>query len=282
MVRSANNYNNSNNKMESTMYENTFRVSDVNRLKRNLTLDLDFNSSNNKRPKFSPVVLGVPVLSSPDVSKLKLTSPEIEKFILAQQNNLLFTPTPSTPHSKILFPKSISEQESCDFPDDLTEFSTTDSSQGSLQVELPRNSNGSNCSGNLLANANFSSVPPEYGIVLSPGNVTIKDEHQIVPSIDSTPPLSPINMESQEIIKLERKRMRNRVAASKCRKRKLERISKLEDKVKILKGENTELTSVIIRLKDEVCKLKQNVLEHVQSGCQIIVSSNFYNKINEV
>lgn len=39
MVRSANNYNNSNNKMESTMYENTFRVSDVNRLKRNLTLD---------------------------------------------------------------------------------------------------------------------------------------------------------------------------------------------------------------------------------------------------
>merc|ERR1712073_193072 len=48
--------------------------------------------------------------------------------------------------------------------------------------------------------------------------------------------ITPINMESQEKIKLERKRMRNRLAASKCRKRKLERISQLELKVKDLKG----------------------------------------------
>merc|ERR1712183_469587 len=40
--------------------------------------------------------------------------------------------------------------------------------------------------------------------------------------------ITPINMESQEKIKLERKRLRNRLAASKCRKRKLERISQLE------------------------------------------------------
>lgn len=36
-----------------------------------------------------------------------------------------------------------------------------------------------------------------------------------------SPQMSPIDMESQEKIKLERKRQRNRVAASKCRKRKL-------------------------------------------------------------
>merc|ERR1711997_1420375 len=47
--------------------------------------------------------------------------------------------------------------------------------------------------------------------------------------------ISPIDMESQEIIKLERKRLRNRLAASKCRKRKLERISNLDEKVSDLK-----------------------------------------------
>merc|ERR1712203_99434 len=57
--------------------------------------------------------------------------------------------------------------------------------------------------------------------------------------------ITPINMESQEKIKLERKRMRNRLAASKCRKRKLERISQLELKVKDLKGENSELYNVV-------------------------------------
>lgn len=47
----------------------------------------------------------------------------------------------------------------------------------------------------------------------------IKEEPQILQP--SSPQMSPIDMESQEKIKLERKRQRNRVAASKCRKRKL-------------------------------------------------------------
>lgn len=76
-------------------------------------------------------------------------------------------------------------------------------------------------------------------------------------------------METQEKIKLERKRQRNRVAASKCRKRKLERISKLEDKVKILKGENSDLASVVKNLKEHVFQLKQQVIEHIGSGCNI-------------
>lgn len=96
--------------------------------------------------------------------------------------------------------------------------------------------------------------------------VTIKDEPQTVPN---SPPMSPIDMENQEKIKLERKRQRNRVAASKCRKRKLERISKLEDKVKVLKGENTELGGVVKALKEHVCQLKQQVIDHIHSGCNI-------------
>lgn len=81
--------------------------------------------------------------------------------------------------------------------------------------------------------------------------------------------MSPIDMESQEKAKLERKRQRNRVAASKCRKRKLERISKLEDKVKNLKGENVELGSVIKQLKEHVIHLKQKVIDHINNGCSI-------------
>lgn len=48
----------------------------------------------------------------------------------------------------------------------------------------------------------------------------IKEEPQTMQP-DSPQSMNPIDMESQERIKLERKRQRNRVAASKCRKRKL-------------------------------------------------------------
>jgi len=76
-------------------------------------------------------------------------------------------------------------------------------------------------------------------------------------------------MADQEKIKLERKRQRNRVAASKCRKRKLERISKLEDRVKMLKGENTDLGGIVKSLKDHVAQLKQQVMEHMEAGCTV-------------
>lgn len=82
--------------------------------------------------------------------------------------------------------------------------------------------------------------------------------------------MSPVDMEAQEKIKLERKRQRNRLAASKCRTRKLERISRLEDKVKNLKTENQELASMIKQLREHVGLLKVEVMDHVQAGCQII------------
>uniref|UniRef100_A0A3Q3WDP5 Transcription factor JunD n=1 Tax=Mola mola TaxID=94237 RepID=A0A3Q3WDP5_MOLML len=53
-----------------------------------------------------------------------------------------------------------------------------------------------------------------------------------------------------------RKKLRNRIAASKCRKRKLERISRLEDKVKSLKTQNTELASTASVLREQVAQLK--------------------------
>ncbi|XP_078054625.1 transcription factor JunD-like [Mustelus asterias] len=102
-----------------------------------------------------------------------------------------------------------------------------------------------------------------------------KDEPQTVPDVSGlgdSPPLSPIDMDTQERIKAERKRLRNRIAASKCRKRKLERISRLEDKVKSLKCQNSELASTASLLREQVAQLKQKVLSHVNSGCQLLLS----------
>nr|XP_057930298.1 transcription factor AP-1 [Doryrhamphus excisus] len=106
-----------------------------------------------------------------------------------------------------------------------------------------------------------------------PRLAALKEEPQTVPEMPGeTPPLSPIDMESQERIKAERKRMRNRIAASKCRKRKLERISRLEDKVKNLKSQNSELASTANMLRDQVAQLKQKVMDHVNSGCQLMLT----------
>ncbi|XP_069482501.1 transcription factor Jun-like [Ambystoma mexicanum] len=88
----------------------------------------------------------------------------------------------------------------------------------------------------------------------------------------SPPSLSPMDPETQERIKAERKRLRNRIAASKCRKRKLERIARLEEKVKVLKSQNSDLASTASLLREQVSQLKQKVLSHVTSGCQIAAS----------
>ena len=82
--------------------------------------------------------------------------------------------------------------------------------------------------------------------------------------------MSPINMESQERIKLDRKRLRNRQAAAKCRKRKLERISLLDDRVAQLKTENSDLAAVVKKMKASVASLKQEIMEHERSGCEIL------------
>jgi len=87
------------------------------------------------------------------------------------------------------------------------------------------------------------------------------------------PHLAPINLEIQELIKRERKKLRNRVASSKCRKRKLEREGKLEDKVKDLKDKNIELNAIANALKQQICDLKQRVMDHVGEGCQIVIPS---------
>lgn len=105
--------------------------------------------------------------------------------------------------------------------------------------------------------------------------VALKEEPQTVPDLqssDGSPPMSPIDMEDQERVKAERKRLRNRLAATKCRKRKLERIARLEDKVKVLKTDNAGLCSAATLLREQVAQLKRKVMTHVNSGCQLTLT----------
>ncbi|XP_046830522.1 transcription factor AP-1-like isoform X2 [Vespa crabro] len=246
--------------------------------KRNLTLDLNNCQRQElqvKKPRLGPLPTTfniAPILSSPDLNMLKLGSPELEKLIIEQQDGNgadsegVVTSLP-TPTAQILFPKTVTEAQELyarGFVDALNELHHSDSSQepGSLHGATYTT---------LEPPGSVQSIGTESSV--SQGLMQIKDEPQTVPSVSSSPPMSPIDMENQERIKLERKRQRNRVAASKCRRRKLERISRLEDKVKVLKGENSELSAVVHKLREHVCRLKEQVMDHVQSGCQIMTVS---------
>jgi len=135
--------------------------------------------------------------------------------------------------------------------------SSVDSDEGSMTNDSMTSSTNSTYTSNApFAQSEFQG---------SYGAVGVKQEQ---------PSRIPIDMENQEMAKLERKRMRNRVAASKCRKRKLEKISKLEEKVNQLKRENGDLESVLLKLRDGVSVLKDQVRKHAQAGCQIMVSNS--------
>lgn len=58
-------------------------------------------------------------------------------------------------------------------------------------------------------------------------------------------------------IQVERKRARNRIAASKCRMRKLERIAVLDQQAGQLRANNDELKSLSEKLRAEVFELQQ-------------------------
>lgn len=282
--------NTNSNSMESSFYEDSngqyvpatttqAQTSPGNSLKRPATLEL--NSSKSRKARFNASVTAPPVITSPDLQVLKLVSPELEKIII--NSAALPTPTPSS----ILYPtKATTEQEQFakGFDEALLSMHEKDNIS---KMNINNNNNNSksinnNASTTISAISAVSTASTTTHNTMSGGDITytdldtypgvIKEEPQTVPQ---SSPVSPIDMANQERIKLERKRLRNRVAASKCRKRKLERISKLEDKVKDLKTHNNDLHSIVLGLKHQVIQLKQQVVEHHNSGCTITLAGKF-------
>ncbi|XP_019339958.2 transcription factor JunB [Alligator mississippiensis] len=226
-------------------------------------------------------------------ASLKLASPELERLII-QNSNGVVTTTP-TPPGQFFYPRGPTEEQEgfadgfVKALDDLHKLNHLPPPNVSLgaapassayapalhpepaPVYTTLTSYPPPAAATAYPSANLSYLPPGY-----PRPQGFKEEPQTVPEppapAPGSPPLSPIDMEDQERIKVERKRLRNRLAATKCRKRKLERIARLEEKVKSLKAENAGLSSTAGLLRDQVAQLKQKVLTHVNSGCQLLLA----------
>lgn len=290
------------------MYNDDLQQGSMKDLKRPMTLD--FLAGKPKRARIAAT--NPALLASPDLNMLKLASPELERLII-QQNGMITTPTP-TQFICPKYVTEEQEAYARGFVDALENLhKTTSNYDEDSQDATASESNDSYSSYPTSQAVSYSQIPQTYttlstvtslssmqninssvnsmlpnsyaesraasSIPLQNSLPYIKDEPQTVPasypnSICSSPPMSPINMESQEKIKVERKRARNRIAARKCRHRKLERIARLEDKVNELKSQNSNLTNTASSLRDQVACLKQQILEHVKSGCQVMMSQN--------
>lgn len=249
------------------------------------------------------------LMSSPDMNLLKLSSPDLEHLIIQSNQGLVTTsPAPNASANPFMYRnQATNEQEG--FADGFVKALADLHKQNQLvgAPMSPPPPPPSSYQRNLMSGAdmpiytNLSSYNPNQLSSGYPGgqiaytsaaHASVHASHhpqtrgldapQTVPEVphppggdpaSSPPSLSPIDLETQERIKAERKKLRNRIAASKCRKRKLERISRLEEKVKVLKTQNSDLASTASILREQVAQLKQKVMNHVTNGCQIAVSS---------
>lgn len=79
----------------------------------------------------------------------------------------------------------------------------------------------------------------------------------------------PADIKTQEHMKVERKKARNRIAASKCRLRRLQRESDLQGKVRVLRDHNQELNHEVTGLKAQISNLKKALVQHMKGGCHV-------------
>ena len=91
---------------------------------------------------------------------------------------------------------------------------------------------------------------------------------QEVETVDQQAPPSAMAADVQGFIKTERKRRRNRLAAWKCRQKKLIRESRLETTVEELCIENSRLMEELEKLKRKRQHLEQTFIKHMTSGCR--------------
>lgn len=94
-------HDNRNQNMDSSFYQDEsaqYASQSQNTRKRPETLDL--NKQPAKKPRFNQSLTTPAVLNSPDVQKLSMATPDIEKFIIS--HSALQTPTPS-----LVFPQTV-------------------------------------------------------------------------------------------------------------------------------------------------------------------------------
>lgn len=118
---------------------------------------------------------------------------------------------------------------------------------GSPDISLPYISNG------YLADPYVSSsVEYELPTELEDIGTLVKKE----PSSEPTSDKELTDREYEEKLKLERRRMKNREAAHRCRRKKMEKIAQLEGQVRSLQTENSRIMDNIKRLEKEAAYLR--------------------------
>jgi hypothetical protein len=286
--------------METTLYDDSSRTS-VKKMKMEMSLDLGAGGVPEKKaaPTTKQARLNE-MLATPELGLFMLASPDLERFIIQQNGLVLTTPTPTT---QILFPKTVTEEQEAyarGFVDALGELHKnygtpvvgapgTSGAQGGQRVGPLTTTTTSQLPGSIFITQNNPrvggapqagrvNVVPQRPAMFQPkveGAQTVPTFTNLsIPASASAVNITPINLDDQESAKLDRKRARNRLAATRCRNRKLERISRLEERVKELKGQNTSLADTAAALRDQVCRLKQSIIEHTQSGCQVMLTHN--------
>ena len=308
----------------------------IQRVKSSLTLDF----SNMKR---SSAVSFDDILTSPDLGLLKLTTPDLDRFILQHHQERKPFETPTSTLSS--FPNSVTEEQEAyarGFVDALLDlqckqeavvaagglamaFKSYDLSKNSpcdqtfnpmhqsncVNLNVPRTKfypaddpmNGQSSTAaiyrednNYNSSCSFAREQHKTPFTERQAYATTKpvkfsaDCYNSPPMAEpssqpvkrrapasmigfvgvDTPPISPIDMVQQEAIKLHRKRARNRLAATRCRNRKLERIANLQTRVNELRGVNSNLARTAASLRQIVGQMRQEVMEHASRGCRLL------------
>lgn len=234
-------------------------------------------------------------LNSPEFTLFNLISPEFEKILASVQNPKSPTPakgsregthTVKQQHEAYVQGFAQALQQIHDRQQPVDHFqkqnglpATSGTNSGWAEQENAQNSFHSQVaiteSSYEMRNRAYTAVTAYENHELNPaysstmGESENFDYEETLKPQGSVLPLPPIDLELQEIVKRERKKQKNRVAASKCRKKKLEREAQLEVRVQQLKDKNIELNAVANALRQQVSELKQRVLEHVAYGCQL-------------
>jgi len=215
-------------------------------------LSLDFNPSQTKKTKFETCVLETPDLAR--ITNFSDSNPHSKK--MKYDNCLLGTPDMakigiSTPELNLLALNAFQSNS-------LNTFSRNDD----LEEDKPKITDWANQTTKSIKNEEI--VHEDYKYIPSRSFDEKNNDH-----INMNQELEPIDMADQERIKLERKRHRNRIAASKCRQRKLERIAKLQDRVSKLKSKNEELDHFTSTVREIINRLSNHFLAHKEMGCDI-------------
>lgn len=198
-------------------------------------------------------------LSTPDVQDVQ--TPVLQKLLIQNQLEATETTTATTTTTTSTTATVKQETNQDSNPPSVNSATSSNMSQEQDQATVVTQSENDNENGQ----APIAVIPAQQGDkVLEVANVLLKASGGLqAVSI----PTQPIDMDTIEVEKQDRKRQRNRIAATKCRKRKIERITQLEHEVRELNDQLQKRIKAKRELEIEVDEIRNRLKIHIKQGC---------------